>query len=102
MAIIIVVVIIALLLIFSWDQISSSLIASSAGPGHSLIDPFDAFEVSSTEQRVVRKGDTLRSLTKGRRPVPAWLLNHYNPDVNLGALKPGNRVTIPKIEKRNS
>jgi len=65
-------------------------------------DFFDAFEVSSTEQRVVRKGDTLRSLTKGRRPVPAWLLNHYNPDVNLGALKPGNRVTIPKIEKRNS
>jgi membrane-bound lytic murein transglycosylase D len=65
-------------------------------------DFFDAFAVSSTEQRVVRKGDTLRSLTKGRRAVPAWLLNHYNPDLNLGALKPGNRVKIPKIEKRNS
>ena len=63
---------------------------------------FDAFEVAGTEQRVVRKGDTLRSLTKGRRPVPTWLLDHYNPNVDLDALKPGNRVVIPKIEKRTS
>lgn len=63
---------------------------------------FDAFEISGTEQRVVRKGDTLRSLTKGKPSVPTWLLNHYNPDVNLGALKPGSRVTIPKVERRDS
>jgi membrane-bound lytic murein transglycosylase D len=67
---------------------------------------FDAFEVAGTEQRVVRKGDTLRTLTsakgKGHAPVPTWLLNHYNPDVNFSALKPGKRVTIPRVEKRDS
>lgn len=63
---------------------------------------FDAFEVAGTEQRVVRKGDTLRSLTRGKPPVPTWLLDHYNPNVDLGALKPGNRVVIPKLEKRTS
>lgn len=67
-------------------------------------DFFGAFEVAGTEQRVVRKGDTLRTLTKakGKEQVPTWLLNHYNPNVNFGALKPGNRVTIPKVEKRDS
>lgn len=63
---------------------------------------FDTFEVAGTEQRVVRKGDTLRSLTKGKRPVPTWLLDHYNPNLDLDALKPGSRVVIPKLEKRTS
>lgn len=54
------------------------------------------------EQRVVRKGDTLHSLTKGKRPVPTWLLNYYHPDVDFDALKPGKRVTIPRVEKKDS
>ncbi len=63
---------------------------------------FSAFEVAGTEQRVVRKGDTLWSLTRGKTPVPTWLLDYYNPDVDLRALRPGKRVVIPKLEKRQS
>lgn len=63
---------------------------------------FSAFEVAGTEKRVVRKGDTLWSLTRGKTPVPAWLLDYYNPNVDLRSLRPGKRVVIPKLEKRNS
>ena len=62
---------------------------------------FESFEVAGTQQRVVKKGDTLQKLTRGGK-VPTWLLDHYNPDVNLNALRPGNKVTIPKVEKRDS
>lgn len=62
---------------------------------------FARFEVAGTQQRVVKKGDTLQKLTSGGK-VPAWLLDHYNPDVNLNALRPGSRVTIPKVEKKDS
>ncbi len=69
----------------------------------SLRDEFFAsYEVSGLEQRVVRKGDTLWSLTRGQPPVPTWLLDHYNPDLDLAALKYGKRITIPKVQKRES
>jgi membrane-bound lytic murein transglycosylase D len=62
---------------------------------------FERFEVAGTQQRVIKKGDTLYKLTQGGK-VPAWLLRHYNPKLDLDALRPGVRVTIPKLEKRTS
>jgi membrane-bound lytic murein transglycosylase D len=65
-------------------------------------DFFEAFEVAGTEQRTVRKGDTMTSLVRGKTKVPTWLLKHYNPNIDFRALQPGKRVTIPRIEKKDS
>jgi membrane-bound lytic murein transglycosylase D len=61
---------------------------------------FDTFEVSGTQQYVLRKGDTLWSLSRGEVVIPVWLLHQYNPDLDLASLRPGVRVTIPRLHKR--
>jgi len=61
---------------------------------------FDTFEVAGTQQYVLRKGDTLWSLSRGEVVIPVWLLHQYNPDLDLASLRPGVRVTIPRLHKR--
>ena len=63
---------------------------------------FDTFEVAGTEQYVLRKGDTLWSLSRGQVAIPVWLLHQYNPDLDLASLRPGVRVTIPRVQKRGT
>lgn len=62
---------------------------------------FQRYEVAGTRQRVVKKGDTVYKLTQGGK-VPAWLLDQYNPKLDLNALQPGQKVMIPQLEKRGS
>jgi membrane-bound lytic murein transglycosylase D len=63
---------------------------------------FDTFEVAGTQEYVLRKGDTLWSLSRGEVAVPVWLLHQYNPDLDLASLRPGVRVTIPRLHKRGA
>jgi len=63
---------------------------------------FDTFEVAGTQEYVLRKGDTLWSLSRGEVAVPVWLLHQYNPDLDLASMRPGVRVTIPRIHKRGA
>ena len=63
---------------------------------------FDTFEVAGTQEYVLRKGDTLWSLSRGEVAVPVWLLHQYNPDLDLASLRPGVRVTIPRLHKRGT
>src|SRR5271157_3883042 len=63
---------------------------------------FDTFEVAGTQEYVLRKGDTLWSLSRGELAVPVWLLHQYNPDLDLASLRPGVRVTIPRLHKRGT
>ena len=59
---------------------------------------FNANRILGTEIYVVRRGDSLWSITQRYARVPAWLLQQYNPDVNLGELRPGAQVVVPKVE----
>jgi membrane-bound lytic murein transglycosylase D len=63
---------------------------------------FDTFEVAGTEEYVLRKGDTLWSLSRGEVALPMWLLHQYNPDLDMASLRPGVRVTIPRLHKRTT
>ncbi len=63
-------------------------------------DFFAAYQVTTTEERQLRSGDTLWSLARGDEEVPIWLLIQYNPEVDFSALHPGTRVQIPRIEPR--
>ena len=63
---------------------------------------FADHRVAGTRSHVLRRGDTLWSLSRRNRAVPIWLLREYNPDVNLQDLQPGSRITIPRLERKNT
>jgi membrane-bound lytic murein transglycosylase D len=63
---------------------------------------FGHFKVTTTETYVLARGDTLWSLANQRYQVPVWLLRQYNPDLDFGALKPGDELTIPRVASRDA
>ena len=63
---------------------------------------FDAWVVSGTRTHVLRRGDSLWYLAEREYEVPVWLIRQYNPDLDLGDLRAGTRMTIPLIEARRT
>jgi len=61
---------------------------------------FDAYAVAGTEQHVLRRGETLWKISKGKYDVPVWLIQQYNPSLDVNALRPGTRILIPKLQPR--
>ncbi|MCC6172157.1 MAG: LysM peptidoglycan-binding domain-containing protein [Gammaproteobacteria bacterium] len=54
--------------------------------------------IQGTEIYIVRRGDTLWSITQRYAGVPVWLLQQYNPDLELGALRTGAQLVVPRLE----
>ena len=46
----------------------------------------------------MRRGDSLWSITQRYAGVPVWLLQQYNPDLELGALRTGVQLVMPRLE----
>jgi membrane-bound lytic murein transglycosylase D len=61
---------------------------------------YGAYEIAGTEEYVLKRGDSLWKLSRGSQSIPVWLLREYNPDLDFGSLRAGQRLTIPKIAKR--
>ena len=61
---------------------------------------FSAYEVDGATDYVLRSGDTLWKLSRGEKAVPVWLLRDYNPELDLAALRAGQRMKIPTIKPR--
>jgi len=61
---------------------------------------YDDFAVAGTEQHVMRRGETLWKISRGKYDVPVWLIQQYNPSLDVNALQPGMRIRIPKLEPR--
>ncbi|MFO1426958.1 MAG: trypsin-like peptidase domain-containing protein [Steroidobacteraceae bacterium] len=62
---------------------------------------FEQRRILGTEVYIVRRGDSLWSITQKYAGVPVWLLQQYNPDLELGALRAGLQLVVPKIEDVN-
>ena len=62
---------------------------------------FDDRRIVGTEIYIVRRGDTLWQLSQKFAGVPVWLVQQYNPDVDLGHLRPGVELVVPRIEDAN-
>jgi len=60
---------------------------------------FEQFRIAGTREAVVRSGDSLWTLSRRMDNVPVWLLRQYNPDLDFDNLHPGNRVTVPVLER---
>jgi membrane-bound lytic murein transglycosylase D len=60
---------------------------------------FSEYRIVDTETHVVKKGDSVWVLAERRYNIPVWLLRQYNPDVDLGDVRPGTKLVIPRVEK---
>ncbi|MEQ1580828.1 MAG: LysM peptidoglycan-binding domain-containing protein [Steroidobacteraceae bacterium] len=59
---------------------------------------FTQFRIVGSETHVVRQGESIWVLAQSRFNVPIWLLRQYNPDVDLGDVRPGTPLVIPHLE----
>jgi len=60
---------------------------------------FAAHRIIGTEVHIVRRGDTLWTVTQHAGQLPVWLLQQYNPDVDIGEMRPGVELVVPKVEE---
>ena len=59
---------------------------------------FTQFRIKDTTTHVVRSGESIWVLAQQRYNIPIWLLRQYNPDLDLGDIRPGTKLVIPIVE----
>lgn len=59
---------------------------------------FAEYRIVGSEMHIVRSGESLWVLAQRKYNVPIWLLRQYNPDVDLGDVRPGTELVIPQLE----
>lgn len=60
---------------------------------------FVRYRITETTAHNLRRGESVWYLTRQRYKVPVWLLRQYNPDLDIGRVKPGMQVVFPQIER---
>ena len=60
---------------------------------------FAAHRILGTEVYIVRRGDSLWTVTQRYARLPMWLLQQYNPDVDFSEMRAGTELTVPKVEE---
>jgi membrane-bound lytic murein transglycosylase D len=63
---------------------------------------FAAHRILGTEVYIVRRGDSLWTVTQRYARLPMWLLQQYNPDVDFSEMRAGTEITVPKVEEVGS
>jgi membrane-bound lytic murein transglycosylase D len=59
---------------------------------------FVQHRIAGTEVYIVRRGDSLWTMTQKFSNLPIWLLRQYNPDADLSDLRAGTQVVMPRVE----
>jgi membrane-bound lytic murein transglycosylase D len=62
-------------------------------------DFFGSFRVTGTVEHRLRSGESIWVLSHRVYSVPTWLIQRYNPDVDLARVTPGTRLVIPVTER---
>jgi membrane-bound lytic murein transglycosylase D len=60
---------------------------------------FAAHRILGTEIYIVRRGDSLWTVTQRYARLPMWLLQQYNPDLDFSEMRAGTEITVPKVEE---
>jgi membrane-bound lytic murein transglycosylase D len=60
---------------------------------------FAAHRILGTEVYIVRRGDSLWTVTQRYSRLPMWLLQQYNPDVDFAEMRAGVELVVPKVEE---
>ncbi len=59
---------------------------------------FAQFRIKDTATHIIRSGESIWVIAQQRYNIPIWLLRQYNPDLDLGAIRPGATLIIPLVE----
>lgn len=59
---------------------------------------FAVHRITGTQVYVSRRGDSLWNVAQRNGSLPTWLVLHYNPDIDFGALRAGQQIVIPRVE----
>jgi membrane-bound lytic murein transglycosylase D len=61
---------------------------------------FASHRIVGTEVYIARSGDSAWTLTqRAKAPLPLWLLQQYNPEVDFAELRPGTQIVMPRVEE---
>jgi membrane-bound lytic murein transglycosylase D len=60
------------------------------------------YKVVSTIEHKMKSNETLWYLSYKKYTIPVWLIERYNPDINLGELKKDQALTIPIVSPISS
>jgi membrane-bound lytic murein transglycosylase D len=59
---------------------------------------FAEHRILGSEVYIVRSGDSVWTLLQRNAQLPVWLLQQYNPDLDLADLRPGTQIVVPRVE----
>ena len=60
---------------------------------------FAEHRILGTEVYIVRRGDSLWTVTQRYARLPMWLIQQYNPDTDFSEMRAGTEITLPKVEE---
>ena len=60
---------------------------------------FAAHRIIGTDVYTVRRGESLWTVRQSSGELPVWLLQQYNPDVDIGEMRAGVEIVVPKVEE---
>ena len=60
---------------------------------------FASHRIVGTQVYIARAGDSLWTLTQRGAQLPVWLLQQYNPDIDLAELRAGTQLVMPRVEE---
>jgi membrane-bound lytic murein transglycosylase D len=61
-------------------------------------DYFEERRITGTQVHIVRRGESLWLIAQRYADLPIWLLQQYNPDSDLGDLRAGMQLVVPRVE----
>lgn len=61
---------------------------------------FANYQIADSRDYTVRSGDSLWRIARRHGDLPEWLIQQYNPDRDLGSLRPGDELRLPVLEER--
>jgi membrane-bound lytic murein transglycosylase D len=59
---------------------------------------FASHRIVGTEVYIARRGDSMWTITQRFAELPVWLIQQYNPDLDLSELRPGTQIVMPRVE----
>ncbi len=62
---------------------------------------FASHRIAGTESYAIRHADSLWTIAQQHGDLPLWLITQYNPDVEFNAVRPGVKITLPRVEAIN-
>lgn len=63
---------------------------------------FSEYRITGNETHVIKRGESVWVLAQQRYNIPIWLLRQYNPDLDLGSVRPGTKLVIPMVERTSN